>query len=172
MAHHIETTIRVKVPANKVWDILKDFGSVERTSASVESSPILGDIQSGIGTKRKLNFYDNTSVVEEITEYSEGSSFKMELSEFSMPMKHIVAELKVNPMDKDSCEVSMSMDFVVKAGPFGWLLGLLVLRPVLTNKVLKSELLGLAYHAATGEIVGHKLPPKLATNSLLIEGVI
>ena len=172
MAHHIEKTIRVKVPENKVWDILKDFGSVEKTSISVESSPILGGIQSGIGTKRKLCFYNKTSVVEEIIEYNEGSNFKMVLSEFSMPMKRIVAELRVNAIDNDSCEVYMSMDFVVKGGPFGWLLGLLVLRPVLTNKVLKNELLGLAYYAATGEIVGNKLPLKLEINKLLLEGIV
>tara|TARA_R110002167_G_scaffold84867_1_gene230451 strand:+ start:1628 stop:2134 length:507 start_codon:yes stop_codon:yes gene_type:complete len=160
MAHHIEKTQRVKVSANKVWDVLKDFGSIERTNTSIETSPILPGVKSGIGTKRKCNFYDNSSVVEEIIEYQEGDSFKMILSEFSMPLKSMYAELKVEKINENTCDISMSMDFVVKGGPIGWIMGLLVLRPVLTNKVLKKELIGLAYHSATGNLIGRKMPEK------------
>jgi hypothetical protein len=166
MAHHIEKTIHVKIPAINVWGVLKDFGSIEKTSASVEFSPIISEIRSGVGTKRKCHFYDKSSVIEEIIDYQEDRSFKMELSEFSMPLKSMIAELTVTEIDKDTCKISMSMDFIVKGGPLGWILGLLVLRPVLTNKVLKNELFGLAYHTATGETVGRKLPPITELTSL------
>lgn len=168
MAHHIEHTKRVRVPAEKIWAILKDFKSIERTSHAVESSPILAGPASGLGTKRRCHFYDKKSVVEEIIEYKEGSSFKIELSEFSMPLKSAIAEFTVKKVNANDCDISMSMDFVVKAGPIGWLLGATLMKPVLTNKVLKNELIGLAYHAATGKLVGTAMPSSKETAAFLI----
>ena len=78
----------------------------------------------------------------------------MVLSEFSMPMKSIEAEFSVDKVDEHRCDITMSMDFVVKGGPLGWVLGALLLKPVLKKKVLKNELLGLAYHMKTGKLVG------------------
>ena len=168
MAHHIEHSLKIKLPAQKVWDVLKDFGSIEKTSHAVESSPLLEGPTSGVGTRRKCHFYDKKSVVEEITKYNEGHSFSMTLSEFSMPMKSISAQLKVAKVDEGKCKISMSMDFVVKGSFLGWILGAIVLRPVLKRKVLEKELLGIAYHAATGKIIGKEMPSKEKLAPILI----
>ena len=158
MAHHISHTIRVDVPMHKIWAVLQDFSSIERTSHAVESSPITSEIKEGVGTIRKCHFYDKNSVVEEITHYEEGRSFRMVLSEYSMPMKSIKAEFTVDKVDENNCDITMSMDFVVKFGLLGKILGALLLKSVLKKKVLKAELIGLAYHAKSGELVGDKLP--------------
>lgn len=158
MAHHITHTIRVNVSASRIWKVLNDFSSIERTSHAVESSPILTEITKGIGTRRKCYFYDKKTVVEEIIGYKEGHGFRMVLSEFSMPMKSIEAEFTVEKVDEKSCDVSMSMDFVVKGGLLGLILGALLLKPILKKKVLKSELIGLAYHTTSGKLVGKTLP--------------
>lgn len=158
MAHHITHTMRAEISVERIWHVLSDFSSIERTSHSVESSPIISDIKSGVGTKRKCYFYDKKSVVEEIIEYQEGHGFKMCLSEYSAPMKSIMAEFRIDKVSENSCDITMSMDFVVKAGPIGWLLGVLLLKPILKKKVLKSELLGLAYHVITGNLVDQTLP--------------
>ena len=168
MAHHVEHKIRANTSAQRVWEVLKDFGSIERSSTSVKRSPILEAIRSGVGTKRKCYFYDGKSVVEEIKEYEEGRRFKMVISEFSMPLKSMFAELKVEEVGENICDISMSMDFVVKGGPLGWLMGFLIMRPVMKIKVLRNELIGLAYHAATGKVVGDKLPPKAELDGLFV----
>jgi ribosome-associated toxin RatA of RatAB toxin-antitoxin module len=158
MAHHITHTIRVNASADKIWSVLSDFSSIERTSHAVESSPLLSQIKKGVGTKRKCYFYDNKSVVEEIIRYEEGRSFRMVLSEFSMPMKSIEAELSVEKVNENSCDITMAMDFIVKGGLLGKIMGVTLLKPVLKNKVLKNELIGLAYHAISGKLVGHTMP--------------
>ena len=158
MAHHITHTIRVNVSASKIWEVLDDFSSIEKTSHAVESSPILSEIKQGVGTQRKCNFYDKKSVIEEIISYKDGHSFRIVLSEYSMPMKSIEAEFTVEYVDNNSCDISMSMDFVVKGSFLGWILGALLLKPVLTKKVLKSELIGLAYYTASGKSVDKSLP--------------
>jgi hypothetical protein len=65
VAHHITHTIKVNISAHQIWKILNDFSSIEKTSHSVESSPILSKITKGIGTKRKCYFYDKKSVIED-----------------------------------------------------------------------------------------------------------
>lgn len=157
MTHHIEQSIKVKVPAAKIWQVLDDFSSVEKFATSIKSSPIVSDIRSGIGAKRKCTFNDGSSLVEEITEYQQGQEFKMLLSEHSLPLKSMSVQMGVKEIDANNSELYMSADFVVKAGPLGWLLGFLVMRPMMKG-VFKKLMSGLAYHTVTSERVGEKLP--------------
>jgi len=68
------------------------------------------------------------------------------------------AEMRVKEVDANSSELYMSSDFVVKAGPLGWLMGFLVMRPMMKG-VFKKLMSGLAYHTVTGKRIGEKLPP-------------
>lgn len=158
MTHHIEQIIKVNVPAAKIWQVLGDFSSVERFATTIKTSPIVSDINSGLGAKRLCTFNNGSSLVEEIIEFQEGQGFKMVLSEFSLPLKSMYAEMRVKEIDANSSELYMSSDFVVKAGPLGWLMGVLVMRPMMKG-VFKKLMSGLAYHTVTGERIGEKLPP-------------
>lgn len=159
MAHYIENTLKVKVPATQIWQVLADFSSVEKFAATIKSSPIVNGISSGLGAKRKCTFNDGSSLVEEIIEFEAGQGYKMALSEFSLPLKNMHSEIKVKKIDEDSCEIYMASDFVVKAGPLGWLLGHFIMRNVMKG-VFRKVMSGLAYHSITGKRVGEKLPPK------------
>ncbi len=157
MEHKVESTLKVNATAEKVWKILDDFGGVEKFSVGVERSPIVGVKNSGLGAKRHCVFYDKTSVHEGIIEYEAQKSFKVVLSEHSMPMKTMYAGFRVEKLTETSCEVSMYMQYVVKFGPLGALMGMMM-RPVLKG-VQKKLLSGLAYHAFSGKIIGRELPP-------------
>ncbi len=91
----------------------------------------------------------------------------MELSEFSLPLKSMQAEMRVKEIDANSSELYMSSDFVVKGGPFGWLMGHFIMRPVMKG-VFKKLLTGLAYHCETGKLVGEKLPPKEEMGNVIL----
>lgn len=158
MVQHVEYTMRVNIPAKKVWEVLEDFSSIERFSPAVKKSPIMEGKASGLGAKRHCEFYDGTSVVEEIIDYEEGKGFQVELTEYSMPLKSLTAKMKVEKVNASVSDISMSMDFVVKGGPFGWLMGFMMMRPMMKG-VIKKILTGLAYHSATKKIVGQELPP-------------
>jgi ribosome-associated toxin RatA of RatAB toxin-antitoxin module len=161
MAHHIETTLRVNAPAEKVWETLGDFSSIERFSSKVESSPIVGEVAAGLGTKRICTFYDKSTVVEEIVGYQEGESLDIELSEFSMPLESLRAQMKVTPVDDARSDVSFAMDFVVKYGPIGWLMGTIMMKPMM-SRVTRDVLSGLAFHVVTGNTVGSEMPSAAA----------
>lgn len=118
--------------------------------------PIINKISSELGAKRLCTFNDGSSLVEEIIDYQEGQGFKMEFSEYSLPLKCMLAEMKVTAIDEHSSEIYMSADFVVKAGVLGWLMGHVIMRPVMKS-VFKKLMTGLAYHCVTGKRVGEKL---------------
>ncbi len=159
MAHNIDKTIKVKIPASKIWEVLGDYSSVERFALTIKSSPVISEKSSGLGAKRLCTFNNGSTLVEEIIEYQEGECFKMELSEFSLPLKKMEVVMGVKEIDANTCDIYMSSEFVVKGGPFGWLMGSLLMRPMMKG-VFKKLLSGLAYHCVTGKLVDGKLPPK------------
>jgi hypothetical protein len=157
MTHHVEKAIKVNVPAADIWEVLKDFGSIEKFSPTIKTSSIVNNINSGLGAKRLCTFTDGSSLIEEITDFQEGKGYKMALSEYSLPLKSMNSEMMVKEIDSNSSELYMSTDFVVKAGPLGWLLGFLLMRPLMKGVFMKV-MSGLAYHCATGKLVDEKLP--------------
>ncbi len=167
MSHHTENSIKVNVSAANIWQVLSDFSSVEKFATTIKTSPIVSDIKSGMGAKRMCTFNDGSSLVEEIIEFQEGQAYKMVLSEYSLPLKSMHAEMGVKEIDENNSEIYMSADFVVKGGPFGWLLGHLIMRPVMKG-VFKKLMSGLAYHCVTGKLVGEKLPPNEELAEIII----
>lgn len=157
MAHHCENTLRVNVPAEKVWQVLEDYSGIEKFAMTIKSSASVNDISSGLGAKRSCTFNDGSSLVEEIIEYQVGQGYKMDISNHSMPLKSMQAEMKVTAIDENSSEIYMSADFVVKGGPLGWVMGQLIMRPVMKG-IFKKVMTGLAYHSVTGKLIGEKLP--------------
>ena len=157
MAHHCEKTLKVNVPAEKVWKVLDDYNNIEKFAMTIKSSASANEISSGLGAKRTCTFNDGSSLVEEIIEYQEGQGYKMNISNHSMPLKSMQAKMKVTAIDENSSEIYMSADFVVKGGPFGWVMGQLIMQPVMKS-IFKKVMTGLAYHSLTGEIISEKLP--------------
>lgn len=167
MAHHSENSIKVNIPADKVWQVLDDYSGIEKFAMTIKSSSSVNDIATGMGAKRKCTFNDGSSLVEEITDYQAGQGYSMDISEHSMPLKSMQATMKVTAIDENSSEIFMSADFVVKGGPFGWLMGQLLMRPVMKG-IFKKVMTGLAYHSATGNIVAEKLPTREELTQIII----
>ena len=167
MTHHISKSIKVSLPAKKVWEVLNDYGGMEKFVPTVKSSPIVGDKQTGLGAKRKVTIHhDGSSLVEEIIEYDEGRGYKVEVSQQAPPIKRMQAELRVEAVDDESSEIYWGVDFEVKGGPLGWLMGNLMMKPIMKGVIAKA-VDGLAYHSATGNLIDSKLPSKDEINSAI-----
>ena len=166
MTHHITKSLKVNVPSEEIWKVLEDFSSVEKFATTIQSSPIKGDIKTGLGAKRLCTFKDGSSLVEEITEFHEGKGYKMALSEHSLPLKFMNSEMGVRKIDANQSELYMNCDFEVKGGPLGWLLGTLLMGPMMKS-VFTKLMSGLAHYTATGEEIGEKLPSKETLSKVL-----
>lgn len=167
MAHHTENSLKVNLPAAQIWKVLDDFASVEKFATTITSSPIVGEITQGLGAKRRCIFKDGSSLVEEIIEYQEGQGYVMAISDHSLPLKSMQAQMSVKAIDDNSSEIFMSADFVVKGGAFGWVMGSLIMRPVMKG-VFKKLMTGLAYHCETGNLIGEKLPANDQLSNLIL----
>jgi hypothetical protein len=49
------------------------------------------------------------------------------------------------------------MDFVVKYGPIGWLMGTMMMKPMMKG-ITRDVMRGLAFHVVTGNTVGSEMP--------------
>jgi ribosome-associated toxin RatA of RatAB toxin-antitoxin module len=166
MAQQVKNNMRVNVSATKIWEVLRDYSSIEKFAPTIKSSPIVEGKSSGLGAKRLCTFNDGSSLIEEITDYQEGKSFKLVVSEHSMPLISQNAEMKVAAVDENTCDIFMTVNFVVKGGPFGLIMGIVMMKPLM-NSVTKNILTGLAYHSITGKIIGDKMPSKEELTSAL-----
>ncbi len=60
-----------------------------------------------------------------------------------MPLHEAHAELAVEPLDNGRARVKWGMDYRVKYGPFGWLMGQTMMK-LMMGKILDGNLKGLA----------------------------
>ena len=150
----VEKTVRVKAPANKVWDAFYDWGGVWRFQPWVLQSPILGSTTQGVGASRRCEFVDKTSIVETITRIEEGRIIEMSLTETPKPMTGGKAVIILTPRDS-STDVTVSMDVALGLGPLNPIMGNLMMKPMMKTRISKM-LESLEYHLQTGGKIDSK----------------
>ena len=149
----VSATKTVRAPRSEVWAVLKDFQAGDKFHPLVESVDPVGDVAEGLHAGRRCNFYDGTSVVEKVTQWEDQRSFRVELSEFSMPLKSAASEMRLESIDADHTRVEIEMEMEVKWGFLGKIMGSVMMKPMMT-KVFKQVLAGLEHHVRTGEFIG------------------
>lgn len=83
-------------------------------------------------------------MVEEVIAWEPDRGYRVRLSDMeSMPLHEAFAGLTVVPLSNGRSKVTWSMDYRVKYGPFGWLLGQTMTKAMM-GKVLDGNLKGLA----------------------------
>ncbi len=151
--NQLSTTATVRAPLAQVWATLADVGTIADWHLGIEQSPVLSDNRHGLGAVRRMEFYDGSSALEEVTSLEEGRSLTVTMSEHSMPLSHGAATFAVQADGDDRTLVTMTLDYGMKYGPVGWLMNALMLRPIL-RKLFASVLSGLDHHLVTGERIG------------------
>jgi ribosome-associated toxin RatA of RatAB toxin-antitoxin module len=150
---HARATRIIHAPPATLWPLIADVTAINRWSSAVASVDLLSDEACGLGAARRCNFYDGSSVREDIIELDETKRVRLKLSEFSVPMKRLEAEISLRKIGDDDTEASFEMFYEVKWGIVGLLMGATVVRRMM-GKVASGSLAGLNHHATTGETVG------------------
>ena len=140
---HNERTLEVDAAPEEVWAVLGRFMHMHEFSPTVESVDALTDDNGGMGSKRRCHFQDGTSVVEEVVEWEPNRKYRVRMSELTaMPLNEAYAELSVEPLANGRSRTKMAMDYRVKFGPFGWLLGQTMMK-MMMGKIFNGVLHGL-----------------------------
>lgn len=151
--HTITTSRSIDAPAARVWELLSDFGGIEMFHPSVQRSPIVNGVSSGLGAQRVCHFYNGSTVKETIVRFHDERLFEVELSEYSLPLNCACFRMEVVPSADGGALARITFWFAVRFGVLGWVLGK-VLIEWLVRRDAARVLKGLDDHLRTGRIVG------------------
>ncbi len=146
-------TRTVHATTAQLWPLIADVRAIEHWNPNVDTVDLLSEQPTGLGAARRCNFYDGTNVREEVVELEEEGRVRLELSEFSLPMKQLYAEISIAPKADGGAEITFALDYEVKFGPLGKLMGATVIRGQM-KKMAARILAALDHHVATGETIG------------------
>jgi hypothetical protein len=152
----------IQAPADRVWNILADFGGVHLFHPMVESSPVTNGQDTGLGARRRCELSNGTEVNEEITSFNpERRNLGITVLEPAPPMEAMTGEFTVTPRDDSSCEVLAIMEYSLIGGALGKeeIDGL----QAMMEDVVESVLNGLDNHAIIGNMGKHLSTPAGAT---------
>ena len=136
-----------------VWRLLDDFGAISKYNPGVESAEIVSPEPTGLDAQRICNFYDGTSLKETIVRYEPGHGYSFVLSDFALPLKQATSHFDLTRISDGRSLLTVTLEFIPKFGPLGWLMGKLMMRPML-QRALRGVTKGLDDHMSTGAIVG------------------
>jgi carbon monoxide dehydrogenase subunit G len=141
---HYQRTLNIDATPAALWAVISRFMHIDEFAPQIQSVDALTEGNDGVGSKRRCNFTDGSSLVEEVTEWQANRSYRVQLLEMtSMPLHDAYAELVLEALENGQTKVIWSMDYQVKYGPFGWLLGHTMMK-LMMKKVLDSNLQSLA----------------------------
>ncbi len=157
----VSASRRIDVNAQTLWPLIADVRQIAHWHFNIARVDLLSSQPTGMGAARRCNFHDGSSVREDVVALEEGRLVQMQLSEYSVPMKHLELELALRPISTSATEAMLTLRYVVKYGPLGWLLGATAVRKQLRGVAAKL-LAGLDHHASTGQDVGKDFFAKAA----------
>jgi ribosome-associated toxin RatA of RatAB toxin-antitoxin module len=157
----------IQAPADRVWDILADFGGVHIFHPLVESSRIINGQDTGLGAERRCDLYNGGEAIEKITSFdAERRHLVITVRDGPGPMEAMTGELTVTPVDDNSSEVRAGMEYRLTGGVAGEAVDAEMMRAMMDGAV-ESVLKGLDDHAVAGTIIGndgeHMSTPASAT---------
>jgi hypothetical protein len=142
---HLERTLEIDALPDDVWAVLGNFMHADEFGPELASIDALTKGKDRAGSKRRSNFTNGGSLVEEILEWEPQRRYhRIQLSEMSsMPIDDAYSRMYVEPTESGRSMVTWDFDFHMKYGPFGWLLGQTMMK-MMMGKVIDGNLKGLA----------------------------
>ena len=127
-----------------IWAELSRYMHIDEICEGIERVDALTTGEDGVGSKRRNHFAgDNGSMVEEVIEWNINKGYKLRMSEMTkFPAKEATAFITLAPVGGKT-RVTWGMDFRMKMGPLGWLMGQTMLK-MMMGKVIAGNLQGLA----------------------------
>ena len=151
--HRVTVTRELNHDVADVWRLLDDFGAIAKYNPGVEFAEIVSAGPTGLDAQRICHFYDGTSLKETIVRYQPGHGYSFDLSDFALPLKQATSHFDLTRISDGRSLLTVTLEFTPKFGPLGWVMGKLMMRPML-QRALRGVTKGLDDHMSTGAIVG------------------
>ena len=122
---------------------------------------VVNDFRAALPSAR-IYVYDNASTdgtvdvagkAGAIVRCEPGHGYSFDLSEFALPLKQATSHFDLIPISDGRSLLTVTLEFIPKFGPLGWVMGKLMMRPMLLG-ALRGLTKGVDDHMSTGAIVG------------------
>ncbi len=140
---HQECHLDINASPEEIWVILSRFMHIDDFAPQVTSVDALTAGSDGVGSKRRCHFANGTSLVEEVTDWQVNRGYTVRLSQMAMPLHEAQAAIAITPLSDTRSRFVWSMDFRMKYGPLGWIMGQTLLK-MMIGRVLAENLSALA----------------------------
>jgi hypothetical protein len=141
---HYQRSLIINATPEAIWAVISRYMHIDEFAPQVKSVDALTKGEDGVGSKRRCHFENGTSLVEEVIDWQAGKSYRIQLSEMdAMPIHEMYADITLHPQSNSQVNVVWGMDYRVKFGPFGWLLGQTLMK-LMMGKIVDENLKGLA----------------------------
>ena len=135
--------LTINASPDAVWAVLGRFMHIDEFAPEITSVDALTEGETGVGSKRRNNFKNGTSVVEEVTAWVPGRTFTVQLSDMAaMPLHAAQSTISLEPTSSGT-KVTWGFDYRVKYGPLGWLMGQTLMK-MMMGKIIDGNLRGLS----------------------------
>lgn len=106
-------TRRIGAPIDTVWDVLDDFGDIQRWSPGVSASALTSERPVAQGTTRHCDFSPFGAVNERIDAYVPKERMTVNIFEtFKLPLSDAVADFNIAP-DDDATELTLHYHYTL-----------------------------------------------------------
>ncbi|SMR70762.1 Polyketide cyclase / dehydrase and lipid transport [Aliiroseovarius halocynthiae] len=146
----IERTRKIGATPEAVWAELSRFMHLDDIAPLVVKVDALTDFREGLGARRRAHFDNGTSLVEEVVDWQPNREMTIHCSDLEpLPLKALETIIRVEPLPNGRSKTVWNTQFQVKFGPFGWLMGQLLMRRPF-NTVVGGNLKGLEKRVISG----------------------
>lgn len=154
--HELIVSRTYDAPKSRVWDFIKDFGSIHKIHPLIESSPITNGTPYGNGAERTCVMYNGGEIKERVYDYQEGEKYSVEVYDAGpFPIKKSLVTISVNEGKAQKTTLTFHMRFEPKFGVVGKVMASLVMKRQFES-ILSGVLEGLDTHLKTGQLIGEK----------------
>ncbi len=155
----VSCSITIQKPQKEVWEVWSKFVNVSDYIASIPVSYGIGDIETGVGTRRRCEISEKMIVEERITRWHEGTGYSMEVYHSTgTPIDKLTVDFELK-QHGDGTVAEITINYQMKG-----ILDYLPMKP-LFRKQAKEHLIGLKYHLETDEKVTENMMNAITKNS-------
>ena len=130
----LEERVEIKAPAELVWDVLADFGSVQNWAPYMRRSHLIGEQQAGIGMRRGMRHAWGFRFEEVVTQWHESKGFAFDVLKAPFSMRD-VKEVWVLGSENGHTAVETQVRYGTHLGPLGALVDWLLVRFVVRREM-------------------------------------
>ena len=140
----LEERVEIGAPAERVWEVLADFGDVAAWAPYMRESHLIGSQRSGIGMRRGMRHTWGFRFEERVTQWHEGKGFAFDVLKAPFPMKN-VKEVWVLASENGQTVVETQVRYGTHLGLPGRFVDWLLVR-FIVQREMRAGLRGLKDH--------------------------